>query len=756
MKWVAVWGAAILVAMVLLAGRRDSVTGVPVALPAALDAGVSAASAGEWETTAESGPAESSLTREVARVESAAPRAGNVESVSGAVLEVTGKSISGLVSTGLVSTGVVEHEGIQVLASVLGADGSVRSEYGAALDRRGKARIEFPRGLRLQAWEHQPSNVRVRVVGPGWQRRFQFAKPATPGDFSLLRASLKIAKGITVPGIVSSRLHGRPGEAVNGTVEVYSISSSGLGNGSSWRSSRGSIFGYPAPGRFELYVEASRTLDLWADAGGFGSGRLTGVEIDVDAPPDWLEIRVGGGAAIRGRLVTPAGGPSAVTELRVRRTKEHGTHGRVRSLKGVGSVWAEEGRIDAVLRSQPDGTFEFRGLRPGEYVLSAKRPRRPEPIYPMLAQLRAEAHPEEVEIVLATPRIVVRLYDSAGSPWCRPRLERTDPRSVHPGSWPDWPRVTVSDGGPSGVTRRAGQQRYFMNWDPSWKGKLGDGGGDGARELPAHEGHRQVPGDRQYLVTVRGGDFLPETRWVEVAASDSDVVLEFHAVEDRGLGTIEAVIEPAPGEFLPSGSVAILDIASGDAIASHYRVQGPFRFTLPPGEYGVELRPCAQNTSHGIIEARSGSYVAKHVVVTHNQVTEVVLPVAAGGRMEVTVNGEPKPFSAKDPTRSSLLEWQNEEKRRDASGRLTPEGVSLQLLHASGASERVTRLVTTETLGRSFRSESFDFPIGFTLESEEVSAGSFTLIATLPNGREVSRPISIRAGATTPVTIDCD
>ena len=254
-------------------------------------------------------------------------------------------------------------------------------------------------------WKDDPdARVWARVETPGY-RRWTARQSLT--DRREMR--LWTRRG----GDVFGRVRTDAGEPVaNARVWVFAEDHDGYVYHGQRRTNGDGLFAvsHAAAGRFVVHARAS----------GIGSGRTEVLELDPLEPPPPVEIEVGGGTPLLGRLVDPAGDPvgGAVVAAVPLSLPGLPSYPQCFEAEGEGGLFGDVGRTDG------EGRVSFPSLVPGGYALHAgwEAPRtdglevEAERLGKRLAEVEVRVGSEPLEWVLPQHRLEVRVTDSRGGP----------------------------------------------------------------------------------------------------------------------------------------------------------------------------------------------------------------------------------------------------------------------------------------------------------------------------------------------------
>ena len=122
-------------------------------------------------------------------------------------------------------------------------------------------------------------------------------------------------------------------------------------------------------GRFAIPFGAAGRFVVHARASGVGSGRSELLELDPRKPCAPIEISLGGGVSVSGRVLDPAGDPVPGVLIAALPAGSEKLTEAGECFRGE----REGGLYGDFARADEDGTIAFRGLVPGDYTFFARR-----------------------------------------------------------------------------------------------------------------------------------------------------------------------------------------------------------------------------------------------------------------------------------------------------------------------------------------------------------------------------------------------
>ena len=595
---------------------------------------------------------------------------------------------------------------------------------------KGLAELQIPCSL-VEAAKSDTDRLwaRIETSGrpeePGWMEQTRHV--AVPR--SLERQQLKVlaTRGWTVRG----RLFDVQGAPTSGNVEGRAVN---VDKKRAWV--HGSV---DEEGWFEMHASVPGNYDLvglapraeWGETEAMADrslGVLRGVKIDPESLPKDLRIQFEGAGIVRGKVQTSGGEPVAGLEMRLRmaelvRATEAGrsTMRRYQELR-----WEGLGGCEASFHSGADGTFEIRGLRPGDFELYGP---------PELPSRPVATDGEPIIIVHDHPHLVVRVVDEQGKP-VPPGFVHTPPyTSTPPTAWPERPRIVVA------TTSEALAQRSWVPFHLPW---ISTG-----REDEAGVTIFEADAGADYWVELVGGPVHAPAQRVSTPPIPGPAYVELKAGPAPPRGRVSVSLAKQDSEKSPLVAVQIEDLASGRPLYVNERSTGwPFEMSLPVGEYqlAVEGRPVI-GRQHGILRrsASVGRFEAR-LRIAEGQTVPIVAAPPAGARIDLELSGratEADKATIRAGWRGmffSDIEWQagRAEARLLAPGKW-PRSVGFKV-EWTGTSSAGTHL-------------GYHISMGTRQTSEIVPAGDYTLLVLMPGGRTQSAEVSLIDGVTTPVKI---
>lgn len=473
-----------------------------------------------------------------------------------------------------------------------------------------------------------------------------------------------------------------------------------------------------------------------------GTGVTAPFELRFDDPPtEVIEIRTQGPGSLRGRVTDAVGRPTAGLELRCIATgiptTAFGVHGYDDQFE---RLMQGGGHLAVRTLSDADGRFEFLGLRREEFSVYAveggetltREPTltalTPDPVLADGRELELRFSPDYLAFRVVHPD--GRLYEEPVGTWGQQWLREPD-------QWPETPRLVLAplDGVPHDAYRRT----PFIE----------------PRSTGPGEFAADVPTERRYLVGLlqRATPWLPQTIDLPAGAGRVDVTLTVAPAAAPGALVVDVHdVDGAP--VREAVRVLVLDPLTGFVLLQesieYERKTWPPTYSLPPGDYLVDVQghPWVDMHHGTLLTRRAHGGFEQQVTVVSAEELRVDAVLGTGARLHVTLRGSPdqgdvEAVLAEHPTAEGewLERWSTEAQLRLLRERRWPTRLSFARYGMAGTSAAGVHLWDTVSLGSD-------------ATSELISAGTYTLVATLPGGRELRREVELFDGVTTDVTLE--
>lgn len=631
-----------------------------------------------------------------------------------------------------------------------------RKELGAPLmsfatGPDGTAQIAFPRRLVPPPQEGRKQWLWLRSQGTGLLTRV-VSQRVPEADGVTLAMSVTVQPGAVVEG----RILGPDGQPAAGRVDWWffgaeDITSSNAGFAGPDGLFRGELrhegqHGLLAAGSSRTdgdrqWLIASEQLDL-------GTGFSELFEVDFDQPVPFIEVRVSGPGRLQGRVLDESGAPATGVDLVAVRAElddgagNPGPWPRVRELERLGG-----GHLRLRATTGADGDFALQGLRTGLFHVRAADGDDSSSGYPVLLTRSAvPADGAPLELRLTRPHLAIHVRQADGSlPEAAIGIHR-DPRwGFARDPWPSEPELLVTL-----ATRFA----HLGGWYGAHLQAKVIGPGEFVAELGAEL--RDVP-ELELDVGLLGGELPWRPQRVRVPDGagrvDVDVVLPvavpggalvLDVVDGRGAALMEGlrlrIEDPATG-------VVLVDLSCDHADDHDW----PLRIPLPAGDFLLRVEGHARMDSH------HGTLSRRRAHGAHEQ----PLRIAAGVETRVTARlGEPARLALR--VTGPVTEADRAAVRARFEGRLEDDDVDTWARLVMLRLEREGRWPESPQFAR-FAMEGTSaagthlfpwVPLGGDETSEPLTPGTWTLVATLPGGRELRRPVTLAPGQTLSVTLE--
>ncbi|GJM20748.1 MAG: hypothetical protein DHS20C15_06630 [Planctomycetota bacterium] len=482
-----------------------------------------------------------------------------------------------------------------------------------------------------------------------------------------------------------------------------------------------------------------RTLS-WDTPYHLGAGFSPRFEVDFASPPEGpVEVHLPARAMLLGRLVDEHGEPAAGVHLSARAVSLAPRDG---SALAADRPWSSVRLRDSTLLSRGetltrnDGRFEFGGLLPGNYEIWAAPSRSWDETSRRLGERSFATDGTRHELVLSRPHLMIRVLDEWGA-------TLTEPDAYYEigsaGAWhesPEMPRLMVLRD-PS-----AGDEEPLF----------------GPRPIEPGLFVCEVEAPADYLVGWLARDRPWRPVHVTVPADATRVDVELRVAAARAPATLELRAVDATGALLSSGlSVSLIDSETDVALIETTDAwdadSWPLAFQLAPGPLRVRVAGAWVTGRHGFRARPEVGSAQRDVMLVSGAVHEVELEPGSGAHLRVAAQGAPNAADREAGSTQGFI-GSDEEAPRDRE--FWSSVASIELVKANGHRQAVQFDVTgyAPRFGRFALRHVHGALLGRTLLSQSLPAGRFTLVATLPGGRELRREVELFDSATTDVTLD--
>lgn len=454
-----------------------------------------------------------------------------------------------------------------------------------------------------------------------------------------------------------------------------------------------------------------------------------------DAPSEPLVVSVRRGRTLRGRVLDSADHPVGGLDVRAKLHLADEHDAGVRPL-------AHAGRRKASARTDADGRFEVLGLSAGRYTLTAitswhglgsARP---------LGDAALPADGTEHLLRLDHPHLAIHLRTAAGDTYAHEiGVADSEAFAGYLGvkHWYDEAFLVVAQE-PEAIPAERERTGYVS-----------------ATRSGVGEFRAEVTPGQRYVVGVlqRGMPWRP--RVVDVPEDAGRIDLDLVVPELVGDGTLALDVLDAHGTPIRKYlGVRLLDSASGTLLFEDraiYNEEWPLQIPAPAGRYLLQVESIPQTGHHGgVMHHRAHGGAEQPLELVAGEVSPVTLRLGTGARLALTVIGEP---NQEDRAAASALLWGTDD---EASLTYYGSRVTVALRQPGRSPVPVEFHVDDVPPGwESFRGGGglrHEVPLGSALTSELVTAGTYTLVATLPGGRELRREVELFDGVTTDVTLE--
>ncbi len=508
-------------------------------------------------------------------------------------------------------------------------------------------------------------------------------------------------------------------------------------------------------GTFAFHFESEESPEFSAEAEHVGTAVALDTFVRFTDPPQVLELVLKGPGILRGHIRDGRGGSAAGLALeveldaRVRNTNYElaGTFEfRTADAQPAYRDVVGEGRTIARAVTDQDGAFVIDGLRRDLYRIRVPGPR-PLDGAVELTPTPVLADGSELALVRDRPHLVVRVLDSAGRPWTHPSwahaASATDPESVRAPaiSWPSEPRVRVAPTPRVGDTSPAPIR---------------------AGAVVGNEWVFDVESGRAHEIVLDGSNLAPIAQRVEVPAGAGRIEVDVRAAPS-GIGIVDLQVLDLAGALVreavmiriedPGTNIALVEVAS----TTNFDKFWPSAFEVPAGSWRLVVEGRERfthfNTRGG---ERTFGRVETPILVRAGEREEIAVHLSLGGRLRLTLRGEPlgdsKPAEPLGDGGSSLVEAEI------VKSAMIP-GAAVTLLESG----RAPVPVMFDESGVEKLAAVYDAPawwragapkLGQTRTSFVMPAGEYTLDVRLPDGRTATKPVVLVEGDVTDVTIE--
>lgn len=514
-------------------------------------------------------------------------------------------------------------------------------------------------------------------------------------------------------------------------------------------------------GSFAFHFDGEETCEFFAEAEHIGNAVALDTFVHFTDPPQVLELTLKGPGILRGHVRDDRGGPAVGLALEVELAAraawkaEPGMRvgatssdllGQLEFTQMTGtSAFRDEvggGLTRARAVTDRDGAFAIYGLRRDLYRIRVPGPQSWDSAVE-LTPAPVLADGSALTLVRDRPHLVVRVVDAAGKPWKHaswtqaPRPELPWDVDTPALSWPTEPRVRVTP------TPRVGD-----TWPTPIRSSA----------VEENEWVFDVEAGRAHEIVLDGGDLTPRVQRVEVPENAGRIDVDMRAIVG-GVGSVDLQVLDLAGTPVeegltirvedPSTNIVLVQVASTENFSQTW----PSTFDVPAGRWRlvVEGREMYThvNTRRG---ERTFGRVETAIVVRAKQREEVTVRLGLGGRLRLTLRGEPladsKPTEPLGDRISSLP-------------LMTPmlPGAAVTLLESgrdpvsltfdeSGVKD-LAHITHAQAWARAGPPR-----LGQTRMSFVMPAGEYTLDVRMPDGRKATKPVVLVEGDVTDVTIE--
>ncbi len=463
-----------------------------------------------------------------------------------------------------------------------------------------------------------------------------------------------------------------------------------------------------------------------ASAKGVGTARFSDLELDCETNQAPIKVVLSGKGVLRGTVVDQNGRPAAGVPLEFNK-------------RGLGQPHDPEtpGNYYGTATTDINGGFLIRGVQPDTYKVRSPNWSTPKSTEELLESLRFEANGNEIKIVLSRIILEVRLLSCNGRPWTS--------GSVNPGM-PDYFRLgTFSEPAPYPesatiiVTRVGSPENASLASDRQVEGnRISD-------RLYVFE----VESGQEYWVGAFGHPFAPVFQKVRIESDQPTQQITLQAEEEIALGTISLgpIRTPTLSSETPyraDTSISIETIPEGIPLLTAEDLSGSeIQAQIPTGRYRIvakgttPFRLCGMSAH----EPRRLGFEDSIIDIRPNETTVMGMGLKKGALLKATVLSEPG------------IQLPLGETRQESFFDSHPRTEPYAKLHLEHPTRRSVRVPHYEQEGHALRVPTNFWPLNQTTTSECLPYGDYTLVVTRCDGKVERRPVELRSGETTDITV---
>ncbi|MBL4769963.1 MAG: hypothetical protein JKY61_02170 [Planctomycetes bacterium] len=396
------------------------------------------------------------------------------------------------------------------------------------------------------------------------------------------------------------------------------------------------------------------------------------------------------------------------------------------------------GNISGYSTTDKHGRFLVKGLQPGSYKVQRESRDVTQAIRDLLDPLRFQADGEDIRLTIPRFHLEVSLLASSGGAWSagpiyagelfspnmRKRFDET--------KWPEDPTLVVVDAGHERDAGLADRRRL-----------RGSTHADDRYTFELQAGH-------SYWVGVLGGDFSVHFEKITVTEDKAHYKVQLTPVEAQGFGRIRVGTRETPrgrSSWLSTSDTTLwIESPTGGVRLLNTRYLAySLDSKLPVGRYRIvgHGTPGALGCGNSPHVHRKLGFEESIVEIRKGEIALVGLGLKQGALLKATVISSG--YVRVPSHEREALYW------IFSPAPPTEPYAAIHLEHSARRSEYVLHYAKE---GHPFRSPTRYWPLNQTLSSERLPYGDYTLVITRCDGKVERRPVQLRSGETTEITVE--